>query len=94
MVEQIDRKRATEEEINKGLELLAKKRDYDKRVKSGELKGPKKWADLTEAEKDAARLQGKKAAIKTRLIKEKATKAGITVTAAEVEAELRAGKAK
>jgi len=94
MVDEIDRKRATEEEIKAGLELLAKKKDYERRVKSGELKGAKKWKDLTEAEKDAARLQGKKYAIKNRLIKEKAAKAGITVTPAEVEAEIRAGKSK
>jgi len=89
-----DAKKATQEEITKGLALLKKQEDYKERVRRGEVKGPTKWKDLTEEQKDKARLQAKKYAIGQRILKEKAAKAGITVSPAEVEAEIRAGKAK
>ena len=88
----IDPKKASPEEIAAGLALLNKKKEYEHKVKTGEVKGAKKWKDLTEAEKDKARLYGKKILMKQKLLNAKAAKAGITVSEAEIQAELKAMK--
>ena len=85
----IDVKRATPEEIAAGLSLLNKKREYKHKVKTGEVKKPKTWKELSEAEKEKARAQGRKATARQRLLNIKAVKAGITVSEEEIQAELK-----
>lgn len=89
MAEGIDVKKATKEEIELGLQLLAKKKDYEARVKRGELKGTKKWKDLTPEEKAKANLATKKAAVRQKMLLAKAAAQGIKVSEAEVDAEIK-----
>ena len=86
----LDVKKATPEEIAAGLALLNKKKEYEHKVKTGEVKGAKKWKDLTEAEKETARAYGKKIALRQKMLNAKAAKAGITISEAEIQAELKA----
>ena len=88
----IDVKRATPEEIAAGLSLLNKKKEYEHKVKTGEVKKPKTWKELSEAEKEKARAQGRKATARQRLLNIKAVKAGITVSEEEIQAELKGKK--
>ena len=59
----IDPRKATPEEIAAGLALLNKKKEYEHKVKTGQVKGAKKWKDLSPAEKDKARAYGRKIAM-------------------------------
>jgi len=88
----LDAKRATPEEIAAGLSLLNKKREYEHKVQTGEVKGPKTWKELSEAEKEKARAYGRKTATRQKLLNIKAAKAGITVSEEEIQAELKGKK--
>lgn len=88
----IDPRKASPEEIAAGLALLNKKKEYEHKVKTGEVKGAKKWADLSEPEKEKARAYGKRIAMRQKLLNAKAAKAGISVSEAEIQAELKAVK--
>lgn len=81
----LDPKKATKEQINKGLELLAKAEDRKERIKRGEIKGGQTWADMSEDQKDKRRDYNKRRRIRHQLIAKKAVEAGITVTDAEVD---------
>ena len=85
----IDPKKATPEEVAAGLALLNKKKEYEHKVKTGQVKGAKKWKDLSPAEKDKARAYGRKIAMRQKLINAKAARAGISVSEAEIQAELK-----
>ena len=88
----VDPKKATKEQIEAGLALLSKKLEYEAKVKAGVLKAPKKWKDLSPAEKEKARAQGRKYAIRLKAISNlkdaKLGKAGIRITETEVQAEM------
>jgi hypothetical protein len=88
----IERKKASEEEIQKGLELLAKQRHTSERVKAGELKGAtgKKRADMTPEELKVTRDKNRRQNVHDRLLRQKAVAKGITVTPAEVDAYIKA----
>ncbi len=51
----IDVKKASKEEIQRGLELLEKENIRKEKIKRGEIKGPRKWSELSDAEKDKLR---------------------------------------
>ena len=51
-----------------------------------------KRKELSEAEKEKARAQGRKATARQRLLNIKAVKAGITVSEEEIQAELKGKK--
>jgi len=86
-----DPKKASEQEIAEGLALLGKKREHDHKVKTGQIKGSKgkKWSELSQKEKDQRRSYSRKREIKLSLLAKKAEAAGIKVSDAEVEAEIR-----
>ena len=64
--------------------------ERDEKVKKGELKPSyKKVSEMTEKEKAAYKLSNARASIKVELLMEKAKKAGITVTEAEIDAALK-----
>lgn len=90
---EIDIKKATKEDIEAGLKLLQKKREYEERVKRGELKGPKKWKDLTPEEKAKAREQGKKYALRLKaiqILKDRALeKLGVKITEEQIQEEIK-----
>jgi hypothetical protein len=85
----VDVKKATPEEIAAGLALLNKRKEYEHKVKTGQVKGARKYSEMTEAEKAKAKLYSKRALIRDKLLKAKAAKAGIAVTSAEIDAELK-----
>lgn len=85
----IDPKKVTQEQLNEALALLNKKIDRQEKIKSGEIKGGKKWSELTQAEKDKFKASNARRSAKQKLILAKAEKAGIKVTEAEVDAFLK-----
>jgi hypothetical protein len=88
MAIKIDPRKATKEQIEQALALLEKAETRKEKIKSGEIKGGKKWSELTDAEKDARRLVSKKRNAKIAVIMNKALAAGITCSDKEIEAYL------
>jgi hypothetical protein len=88
MAIKIDPRKATKEQIEQALALLEKAETRKEKIKSGEIKGGKKWSELTEPEKDARRLVSKKRNAKIAVIMSKALAQGITCTDKEIEAYL------
>ncbi len=89
----IDPKKVTQEQLNEALALLNKKIDRQEKIKRGEIKGGKKWSELTQAEKDKFKAAELRRRTRIKLTIEKATKAGIKVTEAEIDAFLKVKKA-
>jgi hypothetical protein len=87
----IDPKKATEKDLQEALELLAKNRLTKERIKTGELKGSTgvKVADMTPEQKKKYQAYNTRLTVKNRLMMEKAKKANITVTEAEIDAYLK-----
>ena len=85
----VDPKRATPQQIQEALALLNKKIDRQEKIKSGEIKGGKKWSELTEAEKNKFRASSARRNATIKLLLAKAEKAGIKVSEAEVDAYLK-----
>ena len=85
----VDANEATDEDIQRGLELLAKEKERKHKIETGQIKGEKKWADLTDEEKEKARVQGKRYNARIKLLCDKAKEAGLTVSDAEVEEYLK-----
>jgi hypothetical protein len=85
MAIKIDPKRATKEQIEAALLLLEKAETRKEKIKSGEIKGGKKWSELTDAEKDKFRAASKRRSAKIAVIIQKATAAGITVSDKEID---------
>jgi len=90
----VDPKKATPQQIQEALALLNKKIDRQEKIKTGEIKGGKKWSELSEAEKNKFRASNARRNAKQKLIIAKAEKAGIKVTDAEIDAFLKEKGAK
>jgi len=84
-----DPKKATAEQIAKGLELLGKTETRKKRVEAGEIKGYSTWAEMKPEQKAKAMEYSKKLRIRQQLILRKAAAAGISVSDKEVEAAMK-----
>lgn len=84
-------RKPTQEEINEGLALLAKKRERDEKIKRGEIKGYsyKKMSELSPEQQAKRKAQTKRLTIKNQLLLKKAKEKGITVTDAEIDAEIK-----
>lgn len=82
----LDPKKATADQIAKGLELLQKEEVRKERIAKGELKGGQKWSELSKDQKAARLLSGRKRNAALVLYKQKAIAAGITVSEAEIDA--------
>jgi len=82
--------KASDEEIKKGLELLAKQRHTAERVKAGELKGGtgsyKKRSEMTPEELAKVKNLDKVYQAKNAILLRKAREQGIVVTEAEIDA--------
>jgi SOS-response transcriptional repressor LexA len=85
--------KASKEDIAKALELLAKQKFTAERIKRGEIKGStsKKVSEMTAEEKAKYQEYNKRLTAKNSILMQKAKKAGITVTEAEIDSYL-AGK--
>ena len=86
----VDPKKATPEQIAAALELLNKKIDRQEKIKRGEIKGGKKWSEMTQAEKDKFKAANVRRNAGIRLLVLKAEKAGLKVTPAEIDAYIKA----
>jgi hypothetical protein len=86
----VDPKKASQADINAALELLAKKKFTDARIKTGELKGTsyKKFSELSPEEKAKRTAYSKRLVAKNTIMINKAKEKGITVTDAEIDAYL------
>ena len=84
--------KATQQEIEEGLKLLAKKRERDEKIARGELKGSyyKKMSEMTPEQQAKARARAKRQTAKGLILQQKAKAAGITVSEAEIDAYLAA----
>jgi len=63
----IDPKKASKEDIAKALDMLAKDNHRKARVKAGELKGSKTWAEMSDEEKAKAKTYEQKRQAQIRL---------------------------
>jgi len=86
----VDRSKATKEELDEALALLAKKREHSARIKAGELKGSYgvPWSEMTKEQKDKARKYAARRLVRQSLLTAKAAAQGITITDKEVDAEI------
>ena len=86
-----DPKRASADQIAKGLELLGKAETRKARIAAGEIKGAagKAWGELTVEEKAKRLDYSKKLRIRQQLILRKAAAAGISVSDKEIEAAMK-----
>lgn len=84
----IDPKKATPEQIARGLELLAKQELRKERIKRGEIKGGAKWSEMTPEQKEKFRAAARRRNAKINLLARKAMEAGITVSDKEIDAYL------
>jgi hypothetical protein len=85
-----DPKKATAEQIAKGLELLGKTETRKKRIEAGEIKGSYgNWAEMSPERKKKALDYSKKLRVRQQLILRKAAASGISVSDKEVDAELK-----
>ncbi len=83
-----DPKKASAEQIAKGLELLGKTETRKARIAAGEIKGGGVWAELSPERKAKALEYSKKLRVRQQLILKKAAAAGITVSDKEVDAAM------
>ena len=84
-------RKATPEEIEAGLALLAKKREHEDKVKKGLIKGPKSYKDLSPDAKKKLREGELRRRTRNKLLEKAAAKAGIVITTAMIDAELKKG---
>lgn len=78
-------KNYSDEEIQRGLELLEQEKKRKERIARGEIKGGQKWSELSEEQKEQRREAGRRRNAKLALYKQKAEEAGIEVTDQEVD---------
>ena len=79
----------TKEQIEEGLKLLVKKLEREEKVRKGELKPSyKKVAEMTPQEKAKYQEQNRRYSLYVKLTLEKAKKAGVEATKAEVDAAM------
>ena len=88
MAKELSARDASKEDIQRGLELLAKEKDRKRRIASGEIKGGQTWGELSDEQKKARMLASKKREARRTLTCQKALEAGITVSDAEVDSYL------
>jgi len=85
-----DPKRASADQIAKGLELLGKQETRKARIAAGEIKGSYgSWAEMPPERKKKALEYSKKLRVRQQLILRKAAAQGISVSDKEVEAAMK-----
>jgi len=91
----VDQKKASKEDLDKALELLAKQRFTAERVKKGEIKGSyfKKVGDMTPEQQKVYRTRQARTLAKNAIFMKKAKAAGISVTDVEVDAYIKSKEA-
>ena len=87
---ELDPKKASKEDIAKGLELLQRQEIRKEKIARGEIKGGLKWSEMSEEQKEKARQAARKRNVRIKLMCQKAVEAGITVSEDEIEAEMAA----
>lgn len=92
----IDKTAVTDDEMDEALALLEQKRIHDARVDAGEIKGSyaKKWADMSEEQREKAKGYARRRQARQTLIIRKAILQGIKVSEDEIDVFLKSqGKA-
>lgn len=88
----VDPKKATQEQIAAAMELLNKKIERQGKIARGEIKGGKKWSEMTEEEKDKTRAANRRRNVRIKITCQKAEAQGITVSEKEIDDYLAANK--
>jgi hypothetical protein len=83
----VDESNYTDEDLAEALKLLNAKKVRKAKIDRGEIKGDKKWSDMTPEEKEKANIYNRKRSIYVRLMLEKAKEFDIDVSDEEVQAE-------
>lgn len=83
----VDPKQASQEEIAEAFKLLAKKKERDHKIATGQIKGSsgRPWSELTDEQKEKSREYNRKRQVRLQLLANKAIAQGILVTDEEVE---------
>ena len=90
----VDPKKLSKEEMDEALRLLEAKRIRKARVDAGELKGyGVSYKDMTPEQKEKAKKYARRRLIRQNLLIAKAEAMGVTVSDAEVDAEMAKKKA-
>ena len=89
----VDPKKATPEQLARAFALLEKEEVRKEKIARGEIKGGKKWSELTDKEKQKFRDSNARRAARMAVKAEKAEKAGITVSDKEIDEYLAKKKA-
>ena len=84
----IDPKKASEADLARALEMLEKENYRKARIKAGEIKGSRSWAEMTDEQKQERRDYNTKHRAERNVIIQKAIASGITATDAEIVAEI------
>jgi ClpP class serine protease len=85
----LDPKKLSREEMERALQLLERDKIRREKIKRGELKSGRKWSELTEEEKEKRRKATRRRNARIRLMVQKATEQGITVTEEEIDAYMK-----
>lgn len=88
----IDPKKVSKEEMQRALELLEKEQVRKERIAKGELKGSRKWSELSDDEKKKYRDREARRRAKIAILLEKAEAKGLTASDAEIDAWIKSRK--
>lgn len=88
----LDMKKLSKEEVERALALLEKDIERKEKIAKGEIKGGKKWSELTEEEKDVRRKASKRRNAKIAVIVQKALAKGLDATDKEIDEYLASSK--
>lgn len=90
----VDKTKLSKEDLDRAIALLEKDLTRKARIKAGEIKGyaGKKYSELSAEQKATLRKSAKRRQAKINVIIRKAQAAGIKVSEAEIDAELKKGK--
>lgn len=79
-VKEVTQENVSEEELKVALELLSKKRVRDEKIRTGKIKGPKKYSEFTEEEKTRHLTYSMRSRVRYQLYVEWAKEQGYEVT--------------
>ena len=82
---ELDPNNVSDADLDRALQLLSMEKERKAKIQAGLIKGPQKYSDLTDEQKEARRLADKKRRARLQLYAIKAQEAGIEVTEAEID---------
>ena len=88
----VDKAKLSKEDLDRAIALLEKDLTRKARIKAGEIKSGVSYKDMTPERKAAMQKANKRRNVRIALTIKKAQAAGIKVSEAEIDAELKKGK--